>query len=247
MNIDNKIITTPSELGNDGLAIKDGTHWTISNCIVDMKDYYTDLSEVDEAIGIVKGSSATFNRCIIRNASKLILAGTGDNEDIINETGKQVFFYNCLFENFGRRGPEVQNGMEIYLDHCVIRNWNHPEYFDTRSFASWAHHNGKIYMSNCVFIQDSFMPSLFLFIKDFVNGIGQAWNDEKLKGLFKLTTYIPGSCKGAFATCNGYIDLNNCYKNKWWIYLENSKGNMDKQDAELLISKLEHLYTTIGK
>ena len=38
----------------------------------------------------------------------------------------------------------------------------------------------------------------------------------------------------------------NCYKNKWWIYLENSKGSMNKFDANLLIAELETLYDTIG-
>lgn len=247
MNINNKIITTPSELGNDGLAIKDGTHWTISNCIVDMKDYYTDLNEVDEAVGIVHGSSAKFDHCIIRNTGKLVLCGSGDKKFNNIEKNKRVSFSYCLFENFGRRGPEVQSGMDVELNNCVIRNWNDPNYFNIRSFGSWVHHNSTLIIKNSVFIQNKFMPSFSLFIKDLINHIGQAWNDEKIFGLLKLKSYIPGVCRGALSTCNGSITVLNCYKNKWWIYLENSEGYMSKYDAELLISKLEHLYTTIGK
>lgn len=245
MIIENKIITNIEEFGKDGLNICDNEEWKIKNCIIDMSKYSN--SEIDEAVGITYGSSAIFDHCIIKNASKLVLCGSGDKEAKELEKDKNVLFTYCLFENFGRRGPEVQSEMDVILDHCVVRNWNNPSYFNVRSFGAWAHHGGTLSISNSVFIQEKFMSSFSLFFKDLLNHIGQAWNDEKLFGLLQLESYLPGSCRGALATCGGAIEVLNCYKNKWWIYLENSKGSMNKFDANLLIAELETLYDTIGK
>ena len=60
------------------------------------------------------------------------------------ERGKVVIFEDCILEDFGRRGPEVQSCMWIILRRCLIRNWGEPGRFDVRAFAAWAHHGGLL-------------------------------------------------------------------------------------------------------
>ena len=93
-----------------------------------MEDSIIDLSacpleRLDEAAGITWGSRAIFRRCVIRGAGKLILCGSGDADKLAVERGKVVIFEDCILEDFGRRGPEVQSCMWIILRRCLIRNW----------------------------------------------------------------------------------------------------------------------------
>lgn len=55
---------------------------------------------------------------------------------------------------------------------------------------------------------------------DLVGHVGQAWNDEGLRGLFRLQTWIPGVCRGLTAGLGGKVRAVNCTSNKWWIRIE---------------------------
>lgn len=113
-------ITAP-DAGGHGLGISDGQSWLVEDSIIDLSA--CPLERLDEAAGITWGSRAIFRRCVIRGAGKLILCGSGDADKLAVERGKVVLFEDCILEDFGRRGPEVQSGMRVILRDCLIRNW----------------------------------------------------------------------------------------------------------------------------
>ena len=125
------------------------------------------------------------------------------------------------------------------MKNCKIENWSHKDYFTVRGFGAWAHNGGSIYAENCLFIQKSFFQSGILnFFKDIISHIGQAINDRN----FNILDYIiPGVCRGLTQSCGGDVKAENCYKNKWWIRLQNCKGYMSKREAEELNEKLTEM------
>ncbi|MBQ9407265.1 MAG: hypothetical protein IJU37_11095 [Desulfovibrio sp.] len=240
--ITNKRITHPGQLGagytiDDGLGLFRPAHYEVTDCIVDLSDL--DLDEIDECCGITYGASASFTRCWIRGAGKLILCGSGDKNKVDVETGKRVQFYNCLLEDGGRRFPEVQDGMEVEMEECVIRNWGDPSRFDTRNFGAWAHSGGRIYALNCVFWQDSFWRPLGQFVRDICNHVGNAVNEYGLQALLRPITYLPGVCRGLMAGPGGQVSARDCWKNHWWIRLEGLKNSMPMREAYALVGDLE--------
>ena len=239
--IEGRRITAPSSIGDDGLRLSDGKEYLVRDCIIDLSE--CDLDTIDEAASCTWGSSAIFQRCVIRGAGKLFLCGCGDADKVPIEEGKRVKFYDCILENFGRRGPEVQDGMHIFMQNCLIRNWGDSNRFTVRNFGAWAHSKGRIDAYGCVFWQDTFWRPIRQFIADICDHIGQAWNDEGLRGLIRPSTYIPGVCKGLFATAGGEAFAWQCWKNHWWIYLpwRHTTSMMDEVDAKIMILHLENM------
>jgi len=240
-NISHKRITSPSELGGDGLHFADGLTYLVEDCIIDFSN--CDLEDIDENIGVTWGSSATFKRCVIRGGGKLILCGCGDDDKVPIETGKRVSFYDCILEDFGRRGPEVQDGMLVDMHNCLIRNWGDPDRFTTRNFGSWAHRGGRIDAYGCIYWQDSFWRPIGQFLRDLANHIGEAWNTEGIRGLLRPSTYMPGVCKGLLATDGGEAYAWQCYRNHWWIALpwRHTTAMMDKTDAKCMVAYLNRM------
>ena len=231
-------ITAP-DAGGHGLDMSNGQDWLVEDCIIDLSAY--PLGQMDEAVGITWGSSATFRRCIIRGAGKLVLCGAGDVEAVPKESGKTVRFEHCVLENFGRRAPEVQSGMRVVLQECLIRNWGLQERFDIRSFAAWAHHGGSILAVNCVFDQPRFWCGLRIMVLDWLAHICQAWNDEGLRGLLRPANWLPGVCRGLVATAGGQVRAEHCHSTRWWIRLENHHAPMSASQARMLTQQLEDL------
>lgn len=240
-SISHRRITSPSDIGGDGLELSDGQHWDISDCIIDLSGW--SLGDIDECCGITRGSSATFRRCWIRGAGKLLLCGTGDAQDIPAETGQHVEFFDCILEDGGRRFPEVQDGMRVLLHDCLVRNWGSPDRFTVRNFGAWAHAGGRIDAVGCVFWQDMFWRPWGQFWRDLGNHIGQAWNDEGLRGLLRPSTYLPGVCRGLLATAGGEAYAWHCWRNHWWIALpwRHTTAMMDDAEALELVRELESM------
>lgn len=234
--IENKFITAPGS-GGDGLCLSDGRHWLVRRCIVDMSG----ASGVDEAVSVVMGSAAHFEECVIRGAGKLVLVGCGDAEWLPPERRASATFRRCVLEDFGRRGPEVQDGMYCGMRECLIRGWGAPERFDTRSFAAWAHHGASIWLQDCVFRQDRTWPGLRLFLRGFANQLGEAWNDEGLRGLFRAAAWIPGTRLGAFATAGGSIRADSCRALGQAVYIQGLHARMPKDEALALEASLESM------
>lgn len=221
----------PSYTANDGLGIWDGGYHRIHNCTIDM----TNEDECDEACAVTYGSEAEFSYCHIRGAGKLILCGSGDAQAAEKEPSKTVTFNNCIFEDFGRRGPEVQCGMSVVMNDCLIRNWADPKHYDKRSFGAWAHKGGKIEAIGCVFWQDTYRFKA----KDICHHVGQAIHEQGIKALFKPSSYVSGCRRGLTATDGGEVRARGCFKNQSWIILENSDDEMSREEAIALISHLE--------
>ena len=240
-NLSHCLITKPSKLKEDGMGFADGQEYTVTDSIIDLSA--CSLDEIDEAVGVTWGSSARFERCLIRGAGKLILCGCGDKEKVPLEEGKRVIFIDCVFEEGGRRFPEVQDGMRAILCGCLIRNWASSERFDTRSFGAWAHKNGRVDAINCIFWQDRFWRPVSQFFTDLWNHFWQAWNDEKFWGWLRPSTYIPGVCKGMVATDGGQAYAWQCWKNKWWILLpwNHTTAFMSDDEAHVRIARLEKM------
>ena len=239
--IEGRRITAPLEIGGDGLSLCGGREFIVRDCIIDFSG--CDIDKVDECVGVTWGSSAHFVRCVIRGAGKLVLCGCGDDDKVQLEKGKRVSFFDCLFEDFGRRGPEVQDGMRADLHNCVIRNWGCPSRYSVRNFGAWAHRKGRIDAYGCVFWQDSFWRPWKQFWGDLANHIGEAWNTEGVRGLLRPSTWMPGVCKGLLATDGGEAYAWSCYRNHWWIALPWGRTTqmMDAVDAKILIAQIERM------
>ena len=63
-------ITAP-DAGGHGLDMSNGQDWLVEDCLIDLSA--CPLDQLDEAVGVVWGSSAVFRRCVIRGAGKLVL------------------------------------------------------------------------------------------------------------------------------------------------------------------------------
>lgn len=238
MELKNKFISQPG-FGGDGIGLCSKQEHLIENCIIDLSN--CKLSDLDEAIGITWGASATIKRCVIRGAGKLVLCGSGDKDQhSIDEWGKTVHFEDCILRDFGRRGPEVQYGMRVTMNNCLIENWGDPERFTVRNFGAWAHGEGaRIDCENTLFMQKSLFTRNFF--SDLKGHIGQAVNDGGFGRFFTREAWQPGRCRGLVATDKGQVSAKNCYKNKLWIRIENCESWMDKEEAQELYNKLTNM------
>ena len=211
-------ITAPLHDGGDGIVIfgQDGES-VVKFCTIDFSEY--DVDNLDEALSGVNAAQAVVTDCTIRGAGKLVLWGNGDHPEA--DKNAKLTMCNVTMENFGRRGPEAQDGAIVILKNCTIKNWGVKDRFDTRAFGAWAHHKAQIICEDCRFEQTSFWQTGFWnFFRDLGNHIGQAVNDRGIFGLH-WTDFIPGVCRGLTASEAGYVKAINCTKNKWWIRIEN--------------------------
>lgn len=230
-----------------GLELFDGRQHSLRNCLIDLSE--ADLAKMDEALSFSWGCFGEVENCVIRGAGKLVLLGSGDADKLAVEKGTEVFFKNCIFENFSRRAPEVQDGMRAILKNCLIRNWGHADRFSVRSFGGWAHTPGSfIYAENVIFRQEKFFAGRFW--QDLIGHVGQAVNDSGLRGLLGREAWLPGVCRGLVATCKGHVRARHCHKNRWWIAIENHTEPMSDAEARELENNLENmrkeLYARLG-
>ena len=231
---------TAQDAGGHGLDMSDGQPWLVEDCVIDLSA--CPLEGLDEAVGVTWGSRALFRRCVIRGAGKLLLCGSGDADKLAVERGKVVIFEDCILEDFGRRGPEAQSCMRVILRRCLIRNWGKTERFDVRAFAAWAHHGGRIEAYACVFDQPRFWHGWRLMARDWLAHLGQAWNDEGLRGLLRPANWLPGVCRGLTATAGGHVRAADCRATRWWIRLEGRHGpRMSREDAAALLEQGERM------
>lgn len=228
-------ITAP-DTGGHGLDMSNGQDWLVEDCLIDLSA--CPLDQLDEAVGVVWGSSAVFRRCVIRGAGKLVLCGSGDTDKLNVERGKTVIFEDCILEDFGRRAPEAQDGVRVLMRRCVIRNWGVRSRFTVRAFAAWAHDGASIRAEDCVFWQDRFLQAgLRGLAVDLANWIGWAWNRRDRNPLHWI---MPGVCRGLTASQGGTVSAAHCYKNRWWIRLSGHEGpRMGKKEALALMAELE--------
>lgn len=231
-----KYITKPQ--GEDGIGFCDGEYHELNNVVIDLSKWD---GQIDEALSFTRGSNGIVKNSIIRGTGKLCLIGSGDKKWREKEKNNIVIFDNCIFENFYRRGPEVQSGMKVHLNNCLIRNWGDPRFENVRSFGAWAHDGGQIIAINCIFLQDFYKSST----RSYLHHIGNAINEEGLKGLLRKSTWISGQLKALYATNNGYVEAINCYFSDG-LYVENAKSRMSVKDAIYRLEKFRHFYLVAG-
>lgn len=239
-------ITRPGQLGQgftsaDACGLYLPGEYLVQDCIIDLSEQ--PLQEIDEAVSVIWGASATFRRCVIRGAGKLVLCGSGDADRVEAESTARVLFEECLMEDFGRRGVEAQAGTCVGLFRCLIRNWGTPSRHTVRDFAGWTHHGGHIAATECVFWQDTFWRPLRQFRGDLGAHLGQAWHDEGWRGLLRPSTYLPGVCRGLLATAGGEAAAWRCWRNHWWIAFpwRRTTAMMPDSEALALVHDLESM------
>lgn len=240
MYIHDRVITTP-QIEGDGILIRgsDGNSDVI-HTLVDFSGLPTKAPALDEAASFVDYPVVYVERCRFVGAGKLCLCGSGDNVP----QGGYVQFHECIFENFGRRGPEVQDGIIVELSNCLIRNWGIPDRMDTRNFAAWAHDGGEIIAQDCVFWQDTIWHGVQHFVKDIANWIGYSWKRKSWNILEYLTM---GTLRALTKSQNGEILAKRCYKNKLSLWIQGHEGPyMSKKDALALIEYLEKVCPTVA-
>lgn len=215
VEVRNRCITHPGQLGSpfngdDGIGLAESKMLFVKDCIVDFSA--VPLDEQDEACATTRGCSASFVRCIIRGAGKLFLIGGGDKEWKPIEQDSSVVLRDCILEDFGRRGPEVQCGMACHMERCLVQYWADPDRFTVRSFAAWAHDDGEIDALDCLFRSRGVESVPWRQrVADLLNHIGQAVNDEGPKAIFSSKTYIPGYQRALVATAGGSVVARHCW------------------------------------
>lgn len=220
-----------------------GLHFKVKNSVIDLSG--CDLDTLDEAVSITWGSSAEFENCLIRGAGKLVLCGSGDEHMRSAEQGKAVSFRHCLLEDFSRRGPEVQSGMIVHLDECLIRNWGIRGRFDVRGFAGWAHDGGQIYANRCVFMQDSLARGCTTAIKDTIGHVGQAVNENGIWQLFKSRTWLSGRRRALTAGPGGEVSASSCGVSSERLVLDDSTASLELPDTLFLIGRMNNLRSSL--
>lgn len=230
----NQLYTRPTVEG-DGIHIEGSDYpkpVLVRNCTVDFSECKDDT---DELVSVVHGGIVAFEDCVFKNGRKACLIGTGDP----GEQKSLAFFSNCTFENFGRRGPEVQSNSICFMENCTIKNWGDPDYFDTRNFGAWAHDNGQLIMDNCTFIQSFRVEQAKNIVADIGNHIGNVFNEGYFRNnnnilygiwnIFKhpMQAFLPGIMRGAMGDTNSNITLYNC-KAKGLVYLQHKISSPQK-------------------
>ena len=198
---------TPGENAHGLLCTKD--IYLIKDCIFDTE--HLDIDDFDETFSVTWGASAVVDHCMIRGGGKLCLIGSGDENPPYQEKGKKVVFNHCFFACAGRRCPEVQSGMIVELNNCVISGWGDPDRWSVRAFGAWAHHGGEIHAKDCVFIPYGGSIPPILRIKDKLHWIGQTINYDGIRALFSASTYKSGWKRALWASNGGKVTAEHCF------------------------------------
>lgn len=210
-----------------------GKSWIYKNCIFDARSI--PLDSQDEAISVVWGATARLENCLILNAKKAILCGTGDSGD----WGGRLTMENCLIINAGRRCPEAQQGYQVNMYNCWIHNWGIEETFDVRAFAAWAHDDATINIKDCIFTRNSGLGSNDA--TDIANWVGWYTNEfGAIPAIGKKRYGQSGSLRAIEDIGGGNIGSVHCYRNQSDFTLGGDvTWGMNKAEANAMIAELE--------
>lgn len=216
----------------DGLQINGNGFAYVKNVVIDRDG--RDQFLADELASVVGGADVIFHNCRFVGNGKGYLQGTGDDNFGELLKGQRVVFNRCIFENCSRRNPFIQVG-QGYLINCLIKNWGRN--FHEKSHGIRAGRFGQVTAVNCIFEQESFLTCI------------RRWHT--LRDIFwqQFTSLrgMPGFMRGAYADPGGHVQVVNCHKNRWWIYLQNRTGKMDQDDVQLLKHQLEQEVPVSGE
>lgn len=210
--------------GTDGIQLNGNDFYMVKNCVIHRNG--SDPTSADESASGINGADVIFYRCRFRDNGKGYLQGTGETNDFDLLLGQRAIFYECIFENNSRRNPFIQVG-QGYLIRCLVKNWG--KCFHEKSFGARAGSCGQLLVVDSIFEQENFLTCLKRFhtLKDTFG--------QYLWPLFG----VPGFMRGAYADIGGHVITRNCYKNRWWIYLQNRQGKMSYNKMFSLKTHLE--------
>lgn len=223
----NLVFDSADSSGGDCLTLFGPDQTDIYNCTFDLSE--APVESQDEAISLVRGAKVCIHDSLIVGSIKAILAGNGEYPEEDAERG-HLEMHNCIILGAGRRCPEAQDGVRVYMKNCWIADWGLR--FDTRAFGAWAHKNASITAIDCLFTQS--VPATFdmrRWVVDHMNHIGQAVNDSGFSALFKAKTYVSGFRRALTADDGGAVTASNCYRNSPKIIIENCSDYMDYDSA----------------
>ena len=233
--IENIIIDHISRPKDDAFTIYGTDEETlISKGIFDFRKI--PVNTQDEVISGVNGAKVSLSGVVIIGGIKVILAGNGDYP-ISDFKNGEWYLENCAILHSGRRCPEAQDGVKVFMKNCWIHNWG--ETFDVRSFGSWAHRGGLIVAEDCVFTQNKNI-SIKNAIIDLANHIGQRVNDAGVLSLLECKTYLPGRYRGLTSNTGGRVYATRIYKNKKFINIENCNEYITKDKAKEIIKSIQN-------
>ena len=84
-------------------------------------------------------------------------------------------------------------------------------------------------------------------LADMIASIGQAWNDECLRGLLRPVTWLPGVCRAAFATAGGRVTVSNSRALRWWIRFPGRWSRMPRNEAAELVAEIEKMAAEVER
>ena len=234
--IEGKTFNTVTYSGADLVTCRGdwpGKTWHYKNCVFDFRN--VPLGDQDEAFSVVYGATATLENCVIIGAKKAILCGTGDDGD----WGGRLTMRNCLILGCGRRTPEAQQGYTVTMDRCWIHNWGIEETFDVRAFATWAHDDAKITITNCIYTRNSGLGSNDA--RDIAEWIGWYTNEYGVLAAVGKDRYgLSGSLRAIEKIGGGTIIAEHNYRNQDdFVTGGDTCWSMTKNEADALIAALE--------
>lgn len=106
------------DTGGHGLDMSNGQDWLVEDCLIDLSA--CPLGQLDEAVGVVWGSSTVFRRCVIRGAGKLVLCGSGDVEAVPKESG---LLRPANWLPGVCRGLVATAGGQVRAENCHATRW----------------------------------------------------------------------------------------------------------------------------
>lgn len=195
-----------SNLGGDCIQAWGSDGGTlIQDCIFDLSA--VPLADQDEAIDCIKGAHVVIDRCVFIGCKKAILGGNGDYpaED---QAGGHLTLRNCAFVRCGRRCPEVQDGVLADMRNCWVHDWG-VGCFDVRTFGAWAHNGASLSVWDCVFSR-SHSLSRRDWVVDHLNHLGEAYNDNGIRGIFSRPSWVSGQRRGLDFTGRGAGGSEGC-------------------------------------
>ena len=245
ITISGHIFTGPKADKEDILNLRgpDDTY-VVQDCVFDMRPA---IFKQDEAIDGVCGAKITLRRCLFINCEKTLLAGNGDYPQQ-DAAGATWDIEDCVFINSGRRCPDAQHGAQVTMRRCWVHDWG--QAFNERAFGAWARTGATINASDCLFTQSGTRLNLGLLRTgiDVLSHVGNSINMYGLSALFNSRSYLPGVCRGLTEDDGGKVSAINCYKNRPWIVLDNSEGEISEGAARQIVlaisesSKFMHEY-----
>lgn len=96
----------------------------------------------------------------------------------------------------------MQDGVRADMRNCWVHDWGVGGSFDVRTFGAWAHAGASLSAWGCVFSR-SHSLSRRDWVVDHLNHLGEAYNDNGIRGFFSRPSWVSGQERGLDYTGGG--------------------------------------------